>query len=487
MKRNFIYNLLLTVSNLLFPLLTFPYLSRILGADGLGIYNFIFSYSQNFIIISSLGIPVYGIREIAKLGDDKPKRSKLFWELICIHLLFTIFLLILYFTSVFVYEDLSNYKEIALLGGALIFFNVFNIEWLFSGVSDFKYITIRSLVIRGIAIIAVFLFVTEKEDYTIYFLITVVTVSLTVFINLAYARKFISFKIIPSFKGVLSHVKSVSFLGIYSILISTYSVLPTTLLGFLSTKSAVGYYFGAHKIIRMIISVFSALVTVLIPRLNLAVEKKDKEEYLLLVDKSLNIVISFGIPVTFLVFLLADELVMLLAGKDFINSVFVIKLMAPVILLVAFAQVFILLVLSANRKDKQMVLISVIGMIVSLTINFAFIPHFAERATGFAQLLSEFFVTFASFFFAKKLLNFQFPYNKCLINIICVVPFVFFYYISTIFFDNSLLIILFSGSSCLLYFIWYQLFVIKDVLFKELATPYLLLIRNKWISVFPNI
>src|SRR5690606_18664187 len=139
-------------------------------------YNFIISFGQNFIILAALGIPIYGMREIAKIGDDRTKRSKLFWELITLHLIFTCLLLIIYCASIYLYADLTEYKGLALLGGALILLNVFSFEWLFSGLNDFKYITLRSLVIRTISIFTVFLLVKEKNDYFIYLLITTITV-----------------------------------------------------------------------------------------------------------------------------------------------------------------------------------------------------------------------------------------------------------------------------------------------------------------------
>ena len=191
-KKNFVFNFLLTGSNLLFPLLTFPYLSRILGANGLGICNFIMSYGQNYIIIAALGMPVYATREIAKMGDDKAKRSKLFFELLSIHLIFTLILLVIYVGSIFILGDFKNYKDLALLGGSFIIFNVFSIEWLFSGVNDFKYITIRSLFIRALSIIAIFLLVKKKDDFTIYFIILICTVFFTVLVDVYNARKFIS-------------------------------------------------------------------------------------------------------------------------------------------------------------------------------------------------------------------------------------------------------------------------------------------------------
>lgn len=469
MKKNFVYNFLLTGSNLLFPLLTFPYLSRILGANGLGICNFIISYGQNYIIIAALGIPVYGIREIAKVGIDKDKRSKLFFEILSIHLFFTILLMLIYFASIFLFADLRQYKNLALLGGSLILFNVFSIEWLFNGVNDFKYITIRSVIIRALSVIAIFLMVKKSDDLFIYFIIMVFTGFATILMDVYYSQKFISRRIGLSLKGVLTHLKAISILGVYMVLTSIYAVLPATLLGFLSTKSAVGYYYGANRIIRMVISVFSALITVMIPQLNLAVEQKQNELYLVLINKAINIVISFGIPITFFVFLLSDKIVMILAGEKFINSVFVVKIMAPIILIVAFAQIFVLLILSANRKDKQMILLSAVGMTTSIVINIVFIPHFAERATGFSQLIAEFFVTLLAFFLSKKTLAFYFPIRKFTFNILCVIPFTVITYLCNQVFNNGLLIIVISGTSCGIYFFFYQYYILKEKFILEIV------------------
>ena len=477
-KKNFIYNFILTGSNLIFPLITFPYLTRILGAEGLGICNFIMSYGQNYIIIAALGLPVYGIREIAKVGEDKSKRSKLFFELLSIHLFFTLFLFLIYIASIFIYDDFKNYKDIALLGGSLILFNVFSLEWLFTGINNFKYITIRTIFIRALSVIAIFLLVKTKDNFTIYFIILVCTVFFTVLIDVFYTRNFISKKIILSFKGILLHIKPIFLLGIYMVLTSIYSVLPATLLGFLSTKLAVGYYYGANRIIRMVISVFSSLITVMIPRINQVLEEKGKDEYFLLVKKSLNVVISFGIPVTFFVFLMANPIVMLLAGENFINSILVVKIMAPIILIVSFAQVFVLLVLSVLRRDNDMVILSVIGTAVSLFINILFIPHFAEKATAYSQLSAEFLVTLVAFFLVKRVLNFNFPIKTFLLNLVFVIPFSIITFLSFRFIHYNFLIITISGLFCGLYFLFYQLFIIKDKFIGNLIGPYLMSFRK---------
>ena len=481
MKKDFFYNFLLTSSNLLFPLLTFPYLSRILGAEGIGICSFIQSYAQNFAIIAALGIPLYGIREISKVRDDKAKRSRIFFELLSIHSILTVIFLIIYFISIFNYADFEQNKKLAIVGSGFIFLNVFSIEWLFTGLSNFKYITIRSVIIRVISIIFIFLLVKTKDDFTIYFVIIVLTFFFTALLDMYSSIKFISWKISLTIKGILVHLKPVTFLGIYMVLTSIYSVLPTTLLGFLSTKLAVGYYYGANRIIRMVISIFTSLITVMIPRLNSVVEKKESGEYLLMLQKTLSIVITFGIPITFFVFLVANPLVMLLAGKNFIDSIFVIQIMSPIILIVAFAQIFVHLVLNVNRKDKEMMLLAVLGMIISIVINLVFIPRFAERATGVSQLLSELLVTLFSFFLARRILHFHFPTRNFILNLMYVIPFAVITYLPIHFFTNNFLILLTSGFFCFLYFIVYQLFFIKDKIFFEMIEPYLvrLKIKNK--------
>jgi O-antigen/teichoic acid export membrane protein len=239
-------------------------------------------------------------------------------------------------------------------------------------------------------------------------------------------------------------------------------VLPTTLLGFFSTKSAVGYYYTANRIIRMIISLFSAMITVLVPHMNRVLEEKGKDYYLDLVNNCLVFVITFGVPISFFVFLLSNPLVIILAGKDYTNTIFLIELMSPIIFIVALAQVFVLLILSVNRKDKLMVFISTLGILVSVTVNLLFMSSLSEKATALSQLASEFTITILSYFLTKKILNYTFPFNKLFLNLVFVLPF----FILTTFVNkitsNNLFILMMSFLLCGTYFFIYQFFIIKN-------------------------
>jgi O-antigen/teichoic acid export membrane protein len=210
------------------------------------------------------------------------------------------------------------------------------------------------------------------------------------------------------------------------------------------------------------------------------IEEKRKEEYLSFVHKGLNIVITFGIPCTFLIFLLANPIIVLLAGKSFMNSIFVVQIMAPVILMVAFAQIFVLLILSVHRKDKNMVALSAIGMTISLIINLIFIPDFAEKATAFSQLVGEFTVTLISFFLAKRVININFPTKKFLLNLLLVIPFSVITYTFLNLLHSNLFIIVLSAFFCALYFLFYQFFIIKDKFLTELLELYVFKAKVKF-------
>jgi len=483
-KKNFLYNLLLTGSNLLFPLLTFPYLSRIIGAEGLGAFNFIMSFCQNFTIVAALGLPMYGMREIARMGEDKVKRSGLFFDLLFFHLVFTLLALIIYFITIFTYPDFRNYREMTLLGALFILSSVFTIEWLFGGLSNFKYITIRSLGVRILSVAAIFLLVKGKGDINLYFAITVLTVLITASLNMYYSRKYISGPFNISIKRAFSHFKPVLLLGIYMVLTSIYSVLPMTLLGFLSTKVAVGYYFSANKIIYMTISVFTALTIVVFPKLNMYIENQDRAEYNSIINKALNVIISLGIPGALLIFLLADPIVMLLAGEEFVSSVLLVRIMAPLILIIGFAQVFVIMILNVHRKEKQMVFLALTGMGLSLLINLIFISRFAERASSIAQLTSEITVMVISFFVAKKVVQFTFPLKLFIMNLLFVLPFIPLVYLGTNISDNLIIKLLASGSLCGIYYVFYQFFILKDKFILELSVPYLVRLKTSFVRIW---
>ena len=170
-KRNFSYNVLLNLSRVIFPLITAPYISRVLEPDGIGLFNFANTYAGYFALFAVLGIPFYGIRETAKLHDDKEGLSKLVSELISVSFIATFVVTLIYVTSIFLIGQLDENRVLFLVAGFLVYFAPFRIDWFYSGLEQFKYITLRTVVIRTVSIICMFVFVRTKSDLLVYMIL----------------------------------------------------------------------------------------------------------------------------------------------------------------------------------------------------------------------------------------------------------------------------------------------------------------------------
>lgn len=211
-KKNFIYSSILTVANYLFPLLVFPYVTRVLGVDNIGIYNFVDSIVQYFTVFSMLGIVTIGIREIAKAKNNKETLSRTFSSLLILNLLTTLFAVLVLLVSSYFIPKLQLYQDMIFIGGARLLFNALLIEWFYSGIENFRYITIRSIIVRCIYVVSVFILVRNSDDYIIYFALTALTIVINAVANIIYSRKYVTFSLSGiSFKP---YIKPLFILGI---------------------------------------------------------------------------------------------------------------------------------------------------------------------------------------------------------------------------------------------------------------------------------
>lgn len=239
-KKNFGYNLILTFCNYLFPLITYPYISRVLGVELIGTCSFVDSIVNYFILFSTLGVGSYGVREISRCGDDRERRNAVFSSLVTLNALFSILAVAVLVICTFTLPQLAEYKEFLGIGIIKLIFNLFLIEWFFQGIEQFKYITIRSVIIRAIYVMAILLFVKSKEDVYLYYGMTSAIVVINSIINWNYSRKFRSF----SLKSVdlRLFIAPVITFGYYRLLTSMYTTFNTTFLGFSSGDVEVGYF-----------------------------------------------------------------------------------------------------------------------------------------------------------------------------------------------------------------------------------------------------
>jgi len=435
-KKNFAFNAVLSISQIIFPIITFPYVTRILEPEGLGSINFIDSFVQYLIIVSALGIPIYGVREIAKIKNDKEKLSKTFSELVIIHSTLAIICSIIFmFLLQFVPKLFAEY-ELCIIGIFVILSNVFLLNWFFAGLEKFAFISTISLLVRVLTIICIFLFVKSPADKVLYYSFNLLANIITGIIGIAYARKYIQFTFkSPNFKA---HFGSLFFLFSLSVITSVYVLLDSVILGFLKNNSEVGYYSTAMKISKIPIALLTALTSVLLPKLS-SIEFGD--EFNRLVNKAMRFSFLISIPISLGLFILSREIILIFAGNLYLPALSSFRILSFIIIPIGFALINYQVLLPYNR-EKYMMFAALVGVFVSLLLNFLLIPYLGNQGSAISSLSTEVVVAMILFLLSYKLCKFDIPYKLILNSFLtCGVMFIikhFIYYFS----DNSLTIII---------------------------------------------
>lgn len=277
LKKNFIYSSILTTSQYLFPLLTYPYVSRVLGVTNIGVVNYVDSLVNYFILFSMLGMSVIGIREIATANVGKESLSRAFWGLFALNGVTTLIALIALIVCIYTIPEFYQYKSLLYIGIIKLIGNFCLIDWFYKGVENFKYITNRTILIKILYVISVFVFIHKPEDYGIYFLLTVLTIGLNAIFNIAYVFKFIKIKNVSV--SILRYIKPFISMGIYQVLTSMYTSFNVAFLGWTISTKEVGYYTTATKIYGLILALYGAFTGVMLPRMSNLLSENRTEEF----------------------------------------------------------------------------------------------------------------------------------------------------------------------------------------------------------------
>lgn len=477
-KKNLIYNLLLSVSQILFPLISFPYASRKLGPGGIGTVSFVDSFTQYFILIAALGIPIYGVREVARARSDRTSLNKLFSELLIIHFVSTFFLLIAYACLVFFVPQLHEYVKIFFVGGCILTGNVFLIEWFFVGMENFGYVVRRTLFFRLVTLILLFVFVHSAEDTVLYYGLTLISVVASALINMWYSRNFVS--ITFTNLQLKRHLKPLLIILSSTAIISVYVIMDNIILGFLTNNIIVGYYTISTRVSRISVSIIGALGTVLIPRLSALYKDNNKAEMQKLLNMACEYVMIIGIPVAIGMILLAPELILLFGGTAYTPAIPSLRILSLVIVVIGLAQIYSQQILIPFNREKDILISAVAGVIISLLLNLMLIPLFKHIGSALASLATEITVTTVLIYFSRKRLSVPIGWRSVFTSLLSCVPF---YPIKLVVsatslsaFPRLLLIIVASG---ILYMLL-QLFLFRNRLLEESISPLKQSLENKW-------
>lgn len=391
-KKNIIYNFIKTCSALVFPLITFPYISRVLQPDHIGKCDFGQSIVNYFSLIASLGITTYAIRECSVVSKDKKKLSNLASQIFSISILTTLVAYILLVISLLFFKQLEEYRLLILIQSTSIVMITLGADWLNSAMEDFRYITIRTFCFQIISLIIMLLFVKEPEDYLKYAMISVFSSSGASIVNIWYRRRYckVTFTTHIDWK---KHIGPIILLFVMLLSQLIFSNADKTMLGIMKSDYEVGIYSTAVKITNIVRQVVTAILWVIMPRLSLYFAGKDYDKINNFLRRILSFIIVISLPCVVGVEVMAKEIILLIAGKNYMGSVLALRILMISLFFSFFGGSFIgNIILLPAKREKDFMIVCCITAVVNVVANAVFIPYFGVYGASATTAFSEFLI-----------------------------------------------------------------------------------------------
>lgn len=426
-KKNFLYNLILTGGNYIFPLITYPYVSRVLGVEKIGICNFVDSIINYFVLFAALGVGSLGVREIAKVKDDRSKMNETFSSLASFNMALTLIAILFLLIVTFCVSSLSQYKSFLFIGISKLLLSAFLIEWFFQGISDFKYVTIRSLFVKSIYVVSTFLFIHDKNDVEIYYLLTCMLVIINAIINWYYSRIFVTFSL-QNIHWKIFIIPILSY-GFYRILTSMYTSFNVLYLGLVTNDTQVGYFATATKLYSILMSVFTAFTTVMVPKVSELVGKGDVQRLTEIANKTFDIVFACTIPILIICWCYAPLIVNIIAGKGYEGAITPFRIVMILLIVIALEQIIIQQFLMAIKESKCILILSTIGALIGVSLNVLLVESLQSIGSAIAWSVSELSMLAFSLFFFYKHMKMVLPYKKLIWFMILYIPYIGIFYV----------------------------------------------------------
>ena len=401
-KQNYIFNTLYQILSMIIPFFMIPYISRVLGAENIGAYGYAVSIVSCFALVGSMGVKLYGQREIAYVQDDKKKRSRRFWEIFTLRAITSI----LSFTVFFIFFILrqNQYSTLFLILNLELLTNIFDVSWFFQGMEKFKKITMRNSLVKIISIIPIFIFVRTSSDLIPYTLIYAISNLAGSFSLWPFLPKYVEKIRFKSLK-ILHHLKPTFLLFLPQAAAQIYTVLDTTMLGTLiADKAEVGYYEQAQKTIHVLLAIIISLSTVMMPKIASCISKKsDKINYYM--EKSFEAIFMLALPIVFGLIACANSFTPLFFGEQFDKTAILLQIMAVVLLLIGLASLVGIQYLIPSKRQNQYTASVAAAAAANIIFNLIFIPICGPVGAAIGTVVAESISTAMQLFFVRKDLN----------------------------------------------------------------------------------
>ena len=460
LKGNFIYSSILTVSKYLFPLIVYPYVSRTLGLSNIGIVNFIDNLVNYFVLISMMGIATVGVREIAAVRSDKRQLSQTFISLLTLTAITTVIALFALWIAMYTVPSLIPYQDLLYVGIIKLTFNLFLMEWFFMGIEDFKYITNRSLFVKCLYVISIFLFVKEASDYKIYYIISGATFVANALFNLVYIRKFVnwpfrSIDLRPFYKAYL-------IMGVYVLLSNVYTMLNPVWLGFVTNTDEVGCFTTATKLHNIIMAVLLSFANILFPRVSNLLAEGKKKEFWEKITIAFDAIFLFAFPTITYLLVVGPDLLHIVVGDGFEGSYLPLRIITPLVLIIGIEQILVIQILMATHNDKTVLKNSFIGAVVALLFNILLTAKMGANGSAVVWVIAECVIMGLSIAAIYKKFNYMPPYKRILTYCLSYTPLLLLSLLVYNFLDNSYAIVSSIAVLTVPYTAFIELFVLKN-------------------------
>ena len=463
-RTNVLYSSILTCSNYLFQLITYPYVSRVLGVERIGVCNFAVSFVHYILLFSTMGISILGIREVARCREDRQELNRCFSSLFYLHAVATGIVLLLYVGAVYFVPALYPYRDLLHIGTLQILFNLFLVEWFFKGIEDFKYITYRNIAVRFLYVLAVFLLVRSPEDYPVYFGLIVGAIVLNGLVNWRYRMKFV--RLVWQGVSLKKYLPPFFVLGVYLLLTSMYTSFNVLYLGFVGGDTEVGYYTTASKMYTVLLGLFTAFTGVMMPRMSNLVAQGDYGAVRRLSRQSFNLLFACAVPLVFFCEVFAPQFIGLLSGSGYEGAIVPMRIIMPLVLVIGMEQILIVQLLTPLKQDRAVFVNSVFGAAVALLTNVLLVHHYLSVGSSWVWVLSELSVLCSALYFINRQPQLEgiIPWAGLMKNILWMLPLLVIYLLAQGLGCNSLLWL----AGCALLTMGYVLLVQVRVMRNEL-------------------
>ena len=401
-KKNALLNILLTSSYFLFGLVTYPYAARVLTPVGTGKVSFSISLIAYFNIIAQLGIPTYGIRECARVRGNKEQLTRTVHELLMINLLTNLISYILLAGIVLIVPELRAEKTLHTVISFSIILQTIGIEWLYKALEQYSFITIKSLLFKVIAAIAICFTLHSESDYILFGALMVFALYASNLLTIFHVHKLIGLSPVGHY-NLKRHWKPVFVFFAMACATTVYTNLDTVMLGFMSSDAEVGYYDSAVKIKKVLVSIVTSLGTVLLPRISYYLQNRQEREFRDICSKAFHFVIFLSFPLMVYFTLFASQGIAFLSGPLYTGAVLPMRIIMPTLVLIGLTNILGIQILIPQGRETVVLRSELLGALTDFILNIILIPRFGASGAAAGTLAAEMVVLLVQYFETREL------------------------------------------------------------------------------------